>query len=186
MCSARQKATLDYTANKQPISRPVLSLQTLQIFHCVEQYFTMLRSVFCIPNMHQMWFASVTLHLINRYLSSLPLQFIFSAHYHITIFKSRSRRCRKCFTELWFTLCVSRMPPSMWSGLFVHHSLFYQPPFLCSHSLLYGGIHCALFTCKRALMTLYVCSLTAVVASSQALDMTKIRSITNAAHYPAP
>ncbi len=38
------------TANKHPISRSILSLQTLHIFHCVEQYFSMIFCLLCIRN----------------------------------------------------------------------------------------------------------------------------------------
>lgn len=38
------------TANKHPISRSILSLQTLHIFHRVEQYFSAIFCLLCIQN----------------------------------------------------------------------------------------------------------------------------------------
>lgn len=59
-------------ASKHPISRSILSLQTLHIFHCVEQYFSMIFCLLCIQKLPQMWFVSVTSHDIISILYLPP------------------------------------------------------------------------------------------------------------------
>lgn len=65
-------------ANKQPISRSILSLQTLHIFHCVEQDFSMTVCLFCIQKA-PLFGMSVTVHIITSYLLFFPLHLSQSA-----------------------------------------------------------------------------------------------------------
>lgn len=58
------------TANTCPISRSILSMQALHIFHCVEQYFSMILGLLCIENMQSAPNVVCVCYWIKPFISS--------------------------------------------------------------------------------------------------------------------
>lgn len=176
MCTALQKhlrLLCWRAANKHPISRSILSLQTLHIFNCAEEYFPAAICLLCFQNMqsasNMVWICTITpfylflfFHKSHEYYCCATSRFKYGCRRHgHTPSKECTRHVLKgsiplqgMYIQSACLHCLTSFLPSL--------LLFYQLPFSYSHSVFHYDIHCVLFRCKQALISFYVCSCTVV------------------------
>lgn len=161
------------TANKHPISRSILSLQTLHIFLCVEQYFFFsmilcllrIQNVQSAPNM--VCVCHSTCYQIKSFISPsavLPQVLLISLMCHFVFKCEIQQTCRQTHRDTHTYTCTK------WQHSTTGHlypeclpscgltSFFALLPLLSNHPVFYYGIGCALFKCKQDLMSFHVCS----------------------------
>lgn len=157
MCTALQKhlwLLCWRAANKQPISRSILSLQTLHIFSCAEEYFPAAICLLCFQNMQSassmVWICTI-----------MPFYLFLSFHKSYECYcRATSRfkygRCRHGHTQSKECTRHALKGSIPLQGMYIQSAclhcltsflpsllLFYQFPFSYSYSVFHYDIHCA-------------------------------------------